>query len=302
MMKINEVSERTRITKRAIKYYEQKGLLNIRKDENGYRNYEEADIKVLQKISLYRKLGVPIPNIRQMLQQEEEELYVLRSIYEQQCKESLKNEERLQQLKKIIDHSCDENLLQEMEDHLPYESIANALKEMIPGGTGEYFMYHFLPYLQLTITTKEQQEAYDTIIKFWDNFDMKIPFVMKMTSYLQKKCFPNDMQVMTSKIDENIQKLLHPTSEEYEQTKMMIARNVKMKNSFLYKYNPIFITQRHFMKALQNCGYNDIFIPNMKILSPKYKAYQDALTQMNDRVCHDLGLYYDADYHLIMKK
>lgn len=55
------------------------------------------------------------------------------------------------------------------------------------------------------------------------------------------------------------------------------------------------------MKELQNKGYNDIFIPNMKILSPSYKTYHDALTSMNNRICAELGLYYDADYNLVRK-
>ena len=47
--------------------------------------------------------------------------------------------------------------------------------------------------------------------------------------------------------------------------------------------------------------YNDIFIPNMIILSPKYKEYHDALTSINNRICNDLGLYYDSNYNLSMK-
>ena len=79
-------------------------------------------------------------------------------------------------------------------------------------------------------------------------------------------------------------------------------KNVKMKNSLLFKYHPAFIAQRKFMKNLQDSGYNDIFIPNMKKLSPKYKEYHDALTRVNERICQDLGLYYDSKYNLIMKK
>ena len=65
------------------------------------------------------------------------------------------------------------------------------------------------------------------------------------------------------------------------------TRNIKI------KYLP--------MKNLQDSGYNDIFIPNMIILSPKYKEYHDALTSINNRICNDLGLYYDSNYNLIMK-
>lgn len=46
---------------------------------------------------------------------------------------------------------------------------------------------------------------------------------------------------------------------------------------------------------------NDIFIPNMIVLSPKYKEYHDSLTSINNRTCNDLELYYDSNYNLIMK-
>lgn len=78
-------------------------------------------------------------------------------------------------------------------------------------------------------------------------------------------------------------------------------KNVKLRNSFFCKYHPAFISQRRFMRELQNQGYNDIFIPNMIALSPKYKEYHDALTAINKRICDDLGLYYNSNYHLIMK-
>ena len=48
-------------------------------------------------------------------------------------------------------------------------------------------------------------------------------------------------------------------------------------------------------------GYNDIFIPNMKRLSPEYKKYHDVLTAMNPRICSELGLYYDTDFNLVRK-
>ena len=40
-------------------------------------------------------------------------------------------------------------------------------------------------------------------------------------------------------------------------------------------------------------GYNDIFIPNLMVLSPTYAEYKKALDNVNDRMCRELGLYYD---------
>lgn len=67
-MKINEVEALVNITKKNIRFYEEKGLLSPQRNtENGYREYSEKDVQVLQQIKLLRKLGVPIEEIRQML-------------------------------------------------------------------------------------------------------------------------------------------------------------------------------------------------------------------------------------------
>lgn len=66
-MKINEVEALVGITKKNIRFYEEKGLLSPhRNSENGYRDYEAEDIATLQRIKLLRKLGIPIEEIHQM--------------------------------------------------------------------------------------------------------------------------------------------------------------------------------------------------------------------------------------------
>ena len=68
-MKINEVEALVGITKKNIRFYEEKGLLSPgRNSENGYRDYGEAEVAALRQIKLMRKLGVPIEEIRRMQQ------------------------------------------------------------------------------------------------------------------------------------------------------------------------------------------------------------------------------------------
>lgn len=66
-MKINKVEELVGITKKNIRFYEEKGLLTPeRNSDNGYRDYSETDVEVLQKIKLLRQLSVPIEEILKM--------------------------------------------------------------------------------------------------------------------------------------------------------------------------------------------------------------------------------------------
>ena len=68
-MKINEVETRVGITKKNIRFYEEKGLVSPkRNDTNGYREYSEEDVEILQKVKLLRQLSVPIEEILKLQQ------------------------------------------------------------------------------------------------------------------------------------------------------------------------------------------------------------------------------------------
>lgn len=69
MMTIKEAERITGITSQNIRYYEKQGLLNpARKAENSYREYSEEDIRRIRQIKLFRKLGMPIGDIKRLLE------------------------------------------------------------------------------------------------------------------------------------------------------------------------------------------------------------------------------------------
>ena len=66
-MRINEVERLAGVTKRNIRYYEAEGLLAPRRESgNGYRDYGDADVAVLRRIKLLRKLDLPLEEIRRI--------------------------------------------------------------------------------------------------------------------------------------------------------------------------------------------------------------------------------------------
>ena len=80
-MLLNEIVKEVGMTKRAIKYYEEKGLLSVKKDNNGYRNYTKEDVEILKKISIYRKLGICIDDIKKLLETNDKR--ILLDVYHQ---------------------------------------------------------------------------------------------------------------------------------------------------------------------------------------------------------------------------
>lgn len=69
-MQINEVEKLLDISRANIRYYEKEGLLNPERSENGYRSYSDSDISQLKRIIVFRKLGISIPDIKKVFDNE----------------------------------------------------------------------------------------------------------------------------------------------------------------------------------------------------------------------------------------
>lgn len=289
-MLLNDVVKEVGMTKRAIKYYEEEGLLSVRKDENGYRNYSSEDIEILKKISVYRKLGIGIKEIRLLL--ESDDRNVLERVYNEKLQEKMLQEEELDALKKYIDGG-DVDTANEILD---YQTVEDAIASLLPGKEwGVYLQAHFKPFLDVKIRTREQKKALHNILEYCDNTTLKIPFMMNLGVKLV-----GDVIHETRSADEMIAHYRDMTDEAYQKLKEQTLRGAKMKAGIM-KYHPAMIAQRKMMKELQNKGYNDIFIPNFAVLSPKYGEYKQVLDQVNDRLCRELGMHYDSNFNIVLK-
>ena len=63
-MKIKQVEELVGITRKNIRFYEEQGLLNVERAENGYREYHQEDVIRLQEIKLFRKMDISIEEMK----------------------------------------------------------------------------------------------------------------------------------------------------------------------------------------------------------------------------------------------
>ena len=66
-MRISEVSRRTGVSIRSLRYYEQKQLLCARRLENGYRDLDEETVERVQIIQMYLGLGLTTEQIEEIL-------------------------------------------------------------------------------------------------------------------------------------------------------------------------------------------------------------------------------------------
>jgi DNA-binding transcriptional MerR regulator len=63
-MLIGELAERAGTSTRTLRYYEQHGLLQADRDANGYRRYEDAELRVVHEIRALLAVGFGLDDIR----------------------------------------------------------------------------------------------------------------------------------------------------------------------------------------------------------------------------------------------
>jgi len=66
-VKIGELAERTGVSARMLRYYEQQHLLTSVRAANGYRSYEPRDVERVQQIRALQDAGLPTRFVRAVL-------------------------------------------------------------------------------------------------------------------------------------------------------------------------------------------------------------------------------------------
>ncbi|AQU81523.1 MAG: MerR family transcriptional regulator [Halomonas sp.] len=66
-MRIGELSERTGVSIRMLRYYETEGLLKPKRTSNGYRDYAQEEVRTVERIKLLGSGGMTLATIQQFL-------------------------------------------------------------------------------------------------------------------------------------------------------------------------------------------------------------------------------------------
>lgn len=63
-MTIKQIEQQSGLTRANIRFYEEEGLIHPRRQENGYRDYTDAELEMLLRIKLLRSLGLTLEEIK----------------------------------------------------------------------------------------------------------------------------------------------------------------------------------------------------------------------------------------------
>ena len=150
MKNMKEAEMLTGISAQNIRYYEKQGLLKPERNEkNSYREYDEEDINRLKMIKLFRKIGMPVSEIRCLLEGD----IALKDAVEKQEKrlKSQRNEvnDALGFCKKIK-----ENQLADMQVDDYLEQVAEAEKK------GSVFMQFVNDYKEIIVSESVREFSF----------------------------------------------------------------------------------------------------------------------------------------------
>lgn len=285
-MLLHEALKRTGLTRKAVEYYIAQGLIAPQTAENGYREFSETDVSRLEKIAVYRKLGVSAADIQKILDGSEKQALsriLLRHTL------AAKREEKKRELLEILSSGASISDISAQLDALDaQESIADRLLAAFPGHFGQYFALHFAHFLQEPIQTDAQRRAYETIVKWLDNLPpLDLPddlraFLDETAQYMDPRLM-DDTHAAVLAASENPEAYL----KEHEDA---LRAYMAMKDTEEYKSSPAARLMEHMKTFQQQSGYIDVFLPAMEELSLSYAIYRERLEAANEVFVKELGL------------
>ncbi|MFR6448996.1 MAG: MerR family transcriptional regulator [Peptoniphilus grossensis] len=277
-MKRSEVEKITGLRRKAILYYEEKELISPVIEENNYRNYSEEDLNRLIKISLYRRLGLNISEIKNILDSNNKEIGKI--LRDRDYKIELeKNKKNL--LERIIRGDDLKEITDQLNTLEKEESIYEKLTRIFPGYFGQAFFMTYKPFLKEKLK-EDEEEAFNEYVNFLDSLP-EIDFTEEEKSYIENLTsdFKNeDLEKINS---EKIK-----AAYNFENWLRENENNVKAYEKFLeseeYKNSPLKTIRDKIKNYMIKNNYYEVALPLIRKMSPAYDDYYKKLLESNEKL------------------
>ena len=276
-MLINEVCRECSLTKKAIEYYIEQGIVVPAIQENGYRNFSDEDIVVLKKVFVLRTLGLSVADIHDILSNKD--AAALNEVYHRKAVQMFLQQEKQELIQELASKHDWEQIQGSLHRLQEKQMVLERLTDAFPGYYGKFLCLHFAPYLNGPVLTDTQQEAFDAIIAFLDSVDFDISDDLK--GYLDEITLnlgSGFMQAASSVINEAVSETEKYIADHHEEIESYLA----YKRSEEYETTPAGRLEKELRRFNSMSGYNDIFIPAMCRLSESYRKYQEGLSAASE--------------------
>lgn len=267
-MYIHEAAERSGTTKKAIEYYCMKGLLSPQVSENGYKDFSEEDVACLKKISLLRNLGVSVEDIRELLSGKDDT--ALRRTIEKQETILRRRKEQNEMLKELEASQDWDAVYLKAAAAESRQSVTDRLTAAFPGFWGKYLALHFGQFLQEPVRTGDQEKALREVCDYLDSVQLEVPEELK-------DCLDEMDTDIGRQAADQADAALSEAAEDPEgwlkNNREIIDQYLEFQKTAEYRNSPGAKLKELIREFNEEQGYNSVFIPAMRRLSPAYDEY-----------------------------
>lgn len=272
----NEIQNKTGLTRKAIEYYEEKGLINPQKTENGYRDYSDNDLEVLIKVSLFRKLGISVTEIEDYLSTG---ISSLSSVLRRKQHQLDVEEKRKEVLELVVKGESQELINEKIKLIEAEESIYVRLERLFPGYFGQMFFAAYQPFLNESLG-KDEEEAFEKYVDYLDNLP-SLQLSKEEQDYIEKISSTFDMQTL-NKVNEDKINAIENVEEWLKENDNAISQYEQYKNSEEYQNSLMKKIQDKLQNFMKDNKYYEIAIPLIRKFSKGYDEYYEKLLRANE--------------------
>ncbi len=282
---IREAMQATGLTKKAVYYYENEGLIHPEKDRwNNYRNYSPDDVMDLILIGVLRRLGFSLSSVRKVLKNPSE----MKSELLRQKSAIAGQMANLSEIDAVIDRFLKETEGKEMKkeelaklhkdlglDPRQPGFMLRELDRILPGNLGKTFAVFYGQFLSEPLDSEEKLKAWQELVDRLDSMDeIEYPDdVKEAIETLYGKISDGQLSELSLKSEKIVNSVLARTDPDPE-----LVEEAKRKMEE-YERNPDRERERSDFQILQNflTPYMEQFedlSDLMEILSPRFKTYR----------------------------
>lgn len=271
----NEIQEKTGLTRKALEYYEEKGLVNPEKNENGYRNYSKEDLELLRKISMLRKLGMSVGEIEKCILTDYK---ALTSILRRKEHELDIDEKRKNVLNLLIIGESEKIINEKISQIENEETIYEKLERIFPGYFGQLLFASYKPFLSETLD-KDEEKAFEKYVKFLDQLP-QFDISEEEKIYIEKISTDLDMKTLENIVESKNNAIKNPKTRLYE-NKEAIEQYELYKSSESYQNSEMKKIYDKLLEFMKANNYYEIAIPLIRKFSKSYNEYYEKLLKAN---------------------
>lgn len=275
---MSEVKEKTKLTRKAIEYYEEKGLIKPKREENNYRVYSQEDVEKLSEIYIYRKLGCSLDQIKELFKRESNSS--LAEIIRGREIESQLENVRVEALKQLLNDANIDEVKEQLDFIDRQETIYSKLMRVFPGYLGQLYFMSYKNFLDEKLE-EDKVKYYEEYIELLDSMP-DLPLTDEEKNLLEQSS-KDISKLDMEKTNEEKMKAIENTDEWLKKNEELISQYMSFKTSDLYMNNPIIKIQEKLREYMEKTGYYEVGIPLIRKFSSSYDDYYKKLLKANNK-------------------